>query len=131
MVTALLELTLRFTAEVLAAELVTGVIAAELLCKLLASVLEKKKTKTKNTFRAGQPYRYILPFQNKETTALSAPRLWVTENINTSLSHSVNCGNIFEETYLYESCQLGLGRSYLKSLLPSTHLRGKFKKQDQ
>lgn len=63
MVTALLELTLRFTAEVLAAELVTGVVAAELLCKLLASVLEKKK---RNTFRAGQPYRYILPFQNKE-----------------------------------------------------------------
>lgn len=38
MVTALLELTLRFTAEVLAAELVTGVVAAELLCKLLASL---------------------------------------------------------------------------------------------
>lgn len=65
MVTALLELTLRFTAEVLAAELLTGVVAAELLCKLLASVLEKKKNQT-NTFRAGQPYRYILPFQNKE-----------------------------------------------------------------
>lgn len=49
MVTALLELTLRFTAEVLTAELVTGVVAAELLCKLLASVLEKKKTNKQKT----------------------------------------------------------------------------------
>lgn len=38
---------------------------------------------------------------------------------------------IVEETYLCESCLLGVGRSFLKSLLPSTHLRGKFKKQDQ
>lgn len=36
--------------------------------------------------------------------------------------HYVNCGNIVKETYLCESCQLGLERSYLKSLLPSTHL---------
>lgn len=39
--TGLLVLPLRFTAEVIAAELVTGVVVAELLCTLLASVLKK------------------------------------------------------------------------------------------
>lgn len=48
MVTGLLALPPRFTAEVLAAELVTDVVVAELLCTLLASV-----RKEKNTFRAG------------------------------------------------------------------------------
>lgn len=128
MVTGLLAMPPRFTAEVMAAVLVTGVVVAELLCTLLASVLKKTDT---NMFRAGQPY--ATPPKQVKSTALSAPWLfsWITENVNTSLMHYVNCGNIVEETYLCESCQLGLGRSYLKSLLQSTHLRGKFKKQDQ
>lgn len=43
MVTGLLALPPRFTAEVMAAELVTGVVVAELLCTLLASVLKKSQ----------------------------------------------------------------------------------------
>lgn len=43
MVTGLLALPPRLTAEVMAAELVTGVVVAELLCTLLASV--KKQTR--------------------------------------------------------------------------------------
>lgn len=40
MVTGLLALPPRFIAEVMAAELVTGVVVAELLCTLLASVFK-------------------------------------------------------------------------------------------
>ncbi len=64
MVTGLLALLPRFTPEVMAAELVTGVVAAELLCTLLASVLKQTDN---SKFRAGQPCRNILPFQNRES----------------------------------------------------------------
>lgn len=91
MVTALLELTLRFTAEVLAAELVTGVIAAELLCKLLASLWELSIRTWKELFKISptvnspfrgpewfhcqslmpiQKYRHILGYINKGSTAI-------------------------------------------------------------
>lgn len=64
MVTGLLAMPMRFTAEVMAAELVTGVVVAELLCTLLESVLKKTD---KSTLRAGQHCRHILPLQNRES----------------------------------------------------------------
>lgn len=69
MVTGLLALTLRFTAEVMAAELVTGVVVAELLCTLLPSAFRfKKKENTGISWPALQKYN-TSPIQGKPTAS--------------------------------------------------------------
>lgn len=99
----------------------------------IAICLEKKKRDIRVELGLTNRIEIYYPSKNRESQQPSVSWLysWVTEKVNTQLMHNVNCGNMVEETYLCESCQLGLGRSYLKSLLPSTHLRGKFKKQDK
>lgn len=84
MVTGLLAFPPRFTAEVIAAELVTGVVVAELLCTLLPSVLKKTD---KREFRAGQPCRNILPLQNRESQQPSMILGCLTGSLKMSIHH--------------------------------------------
>lgn len=71
MVTALLVLTLRFPAEVVAADSVAGVVAAELLCTFPASVLEERN-RNKQVCRTGSKECSAPPNQEK-CTALQLP----------------------------------------------------------